>query len=514
MSPQREIIEIPARSAPSQDDSQRKLRVAAYCRVSTSQEAQLNSYQAQRTYYLEKIAANPEWVLVDIFADEGITGTSVYKRTEFQRMIRWCKRGKIDLILTKSISRFARNTVDCLHYVRVLKNLGIPVIFETERLNTSQMDSEFLLAMLGANSQAESEAASSRIKWGVRAAFREGKVSYQYKRWLGYRRGADGRPEIVPEEARVVKQIYEAFLAGHSLWDIKAMLEQEGIPTKTGLTSWSHAVIQNILQNEKYTGDVLLQKTYTTDPITKQRRKNRGDLPQYLVKNCHPAIISRDMFELVQTEFARRTKAKISFPPQEPQAERKEIYSSKYALSGILQCGECGAPYRRCTWRRNSKTRIVWRCQNRLQNGTRDCKNSPTIDEPALHRALVSAINRMLVQPEYLRSPFVQGEMVNLGERIQNIAASRQQVDDAIISAIIQYADCQAWDGNTERFRDLLRKRAKLTDDEFDEHPMIPDHLEEYNDDIARQVFHGITILEHGNLNVKFKNGWTLKEKV
>lgn len=273
MNGQREIIEIPARVDRAEERPE-KLRVAAYCRVSTSQEAQQNSYQAQRAYYLDIIKSNPNWILADIFADEGISGTSVYRRAEFQRMIRWCKRGKIDLILTKSISRFARNTEDCLHYVRMLKTLRIPVIFETERLDTSQMDSEFFLAMLGANSQAESEVTSSRVKWGVRAVFREGKVRYQYKRWMGYRKGADGKPEIIPEKARVIRQIYDAYLSGKSLQDIKRMLEDEGIVTKTGLTVWSMGAIQNILRNEKYAGDALLQKTYTIDPISGTRKKN------------------------------------------------------------------------------------------------------------------------------------------------------------------------------------------------------------------------------------------------
>ena len=280
MNGQREIIEIPARVDRAEERPE-KLRVAAYCRVSTSQEAQQNSYQAQRAYYLDIIKSNPNWILADIFADEGISGTSVYRRAEFQRMIRWCKRGKIDLILTKSISRFARNTEDCLHYVRMLKTLRIPVIFETERLDTSQMDSEFFLAMLGANSQAESEVTSSRVKWGVRAVFREGKVRYQYKRWMGYRKGADGKPEIIPEKARVIRQIYDAYLSGKSLQDIKRMLEDEGIVTKTGLTVWSMGAIQNILRNEKYAGDALLQKTYTIDPISGTRKKNEGELAQY-----------------------------------------------------------------------------------------------------------------------------------------------------------------------------------------------------------------------------------------
>lgn len=248
MSVEREIIEIPAR-IDREDKRLEKLRVAAYCRVSTNQEAQQNSYQAQKAYYLEMIESHPNWVLADIFADEGASGTSVDRRTEFQRMIRWCKRGKIDLILTKSISRFARNTEDCLHYVRMLKTMQIPVIFETERLDTSQMDGEFFLAMLGANSQAESEMTSNRIKWGVQAAFRRGKVRYQYKRWFGYRKGEDGEPKIVPEEAKIVKQIYDAYLSGKSLQDIKFELESGGIPTKTGLSTRSMQAILNILQN-------------------------------------------------------------------------------------------------------------------------------------------------------------------------------------------------------------------------------------------------------------------------
>lgn len=171
------------------------------------------------------------------------------------------------------------------------------------------MGSEFFLAMLGANSQAESEATSSRVKWGVRAAFRDGKIRYQYKRWLRYRKGEDGKPEIVPEEAAIVRRIFDAYLAGHSLKAIKHMLEEEKISTKTGLTEWSVPSIQNILKNEKYTGDALLQKTYTTDPISKRQKINRGELPQYLVKNCHPAIISREAFSLAQKEMARRTAA-------------------------------------------------------------------------------------------------------------------------------------------------------------------------------------------------------------
>lgn len=511
MNEQRKIIEIPARSNQVGVRTE-KLRVAAYCRVSTSQEAQQNSYQTQRAYYLDMIESNPDWTLADIFADEGISGTSVYKRTEFQRMIRWCKRGKIDLILTKSISRFARNTEDCLHYVRMLKAMQIPVIFETERLDTSKMDSEFFLAMLGANSQAESEATSSRVKWGVRAAFREGKVRYQYKRWLGYRKGEDGKPEIISEEAEVVRKIYDTYLAGKSLQDIKYILEEEGIATKTGLTVWPIASIQNILRDEKYAGDALLQKTYTVDPISGNRKKNEGELSQYLVKNCHPAIIPRKIFMLVQEEMARRTAVRT--PGNRPErlqqtAIPSEKYSGKYALSGVLICGECNSIYRRCTWRRNGKTRIVWRCQNRLKNGTKYCINSPTIQEPDLHQALVTAINGMIHQKEYLLQPF---EKADIETRYRSLAEQQEQIDGTIVDLIVQHADKQDWDSDIEPFRNLIKKRRKFAQNICSERFELPHCLERYRDDIAQRVLERVTVIDEEHLKVTFKGGITVEQ--
>lgn len=502
MSVEREIIEIPAR-IDREDKRLEKLRVAAYCRVSTNQEAQQNSYQAQKAYYLEMIESHPNWVLADIFADEGASGTSVDRRTEFQRMIRWCKRGKIDLILTKSISRFARNTEDCLHYVRMLKTMQIPVIFETERLDTSQMDGEFFLAMLGANSQAESEMTSNRIKWGVQAAFRRGKVRYQYKRWLGYRKGEDGEPKIVPEEAKIVKQIYDAYLSGKSLQDIKFELESGGIPTKTGLSTWSMQAILNILQNEKYTGDALLQKTFTTDPISKSRKKNQGELPQYLIKHCHPAIISQETFDLVQKEIVRRSTVKASETTAEPPVE-KTAYSGKYALSGIMVCGGCNSLYRRCTWKRNGKTRIVWRCQNRLKNGTKFCESSPTIEEADLHRVLTTAMNEMLYRREYLLKPF---EDTGIATRCQDLAEQLRRADEALIEEIMMNANQQVWNGDVEPFRNLVKKRREYSADVTSIQKGLPDHLEEYSDAVARLVLEKIVVLDGGCLRVIFKGG-------
>ena len=368
-----------------------KKRVAAYCRVSTDSEEQLNSYEAQKSYYTQKIEESPDWEMAGIYADEGISGTSMKKRTEFKKMITACKRGHIDLIITKSLSRFARNTVDCLETVRLLKANGIGVYFEKENINTLTESSEFLITLFSGFAQAESESLSKNIAWGKQKSAEAGKVDFQYKKMLGYRKGVDGQPEIVPEEAEIIRRIYRRYLAGCSLGQIKQELEQDNIPTAQKVERWSSAVIHNILTNEKYMGDALLQKTYITDCITKKVKKNMGERPMYYVENNHPAIISREMFDQVQKEMTRRSsKRKVL---QKNGKTELGKYSGKYALTELLVCGECGSPYKRVTWARNGKKRIVWRCVSRLEFGTKYCHNSPTLDESRLHNAILAAMN-------------------------------------------------------------------------------------------------------------------------
>lgn len=278
------VIVIPAKPEMAQSKTvQRQKRVAAYCRVSTDEEEQLSSYEAQRTYYTDKIMSNREWTMAGIFADEGITGTSARKRPEFLRMIHLCKQKKIDIILTKSISRFARNTVDCLNYIRALRELGIAVIFEKENINTLEADSELLITMLGAFAQAESESISANVRWGKRQAMREGRVSIQYTHLYAFEKGPDGQPMIIPQQAEVVKKIFRQYLLGDSLRMIKNMLETEGIPNVYGKKGWSITAIRSILTNEKYCGDVLLQKTFISDCISRKVIKNTGQLPMYLI---------------------------------------------------------------------------------------------------------------------------------------------------------------------------------------------------------------------------------------
>lgn len=374
----------------------RQKRVAAYCRVSTQQEEQINSYEVQTRYYTEKINAEPKWKLVKIFADKGISGTSTKHRDEFNKMIRMCKRGKIDMIITKSISRFARNTVDCLKYVRMLRQLNIDVYFEEQGIHSIENGSEFYITVYGSLAQSESENISANVRWGKEQSAKEGNVQFRYKNTLGYRKGEDGNPEIIPEEAEIIQFIYHRFLAGDSYGTIKTALEEKGVQSPAGKGIWSYSTIRSILTNERYKGDMVINKTFVVDCISKQVKKNNGERTKYYIENNHPAIIDDNTFGKVQEELARRnSKRKVKQVGTKTELGK---YSSKYALTELLVCGECGSPYRRCTWTANGNKRIVWRCINRLDYGKKYCHESPTIEESVLHKAITEAIKTIAMQ--------------------------------------------------------------------------------------------------------------------
>ena len=399
-------VRIIAETINSQENtfqSYRRIRVAAYCRVSTKQEEQINSYEVQKKHYTEKINANPEWQMVGIFADKGITGTSVLKRDEFNKMIKLCKSKKIDMILVKSISRFARNTVDCLHYTRMLKTLGIDVYFEEQGIHSIKSDAEFYISIYGTIAQSESENISANVKWGKLQSAKEGKVAFTYKNFLGYRKGAEGNPEIDEEQAETVKIIYDRFLAGDSLKQIAVKLQNEKRLSPSGKSEWSTATIRSILSNEKYKGDAIINKTFTVDCLTKEIRKNNGERPKYYVENNHPAIIDAETFGRVQEELARRIgKKKVKEIGTKTEQGK---YSSKYALTELLICGECHTPYRRCTWTAHGEKRIVWRCVKRLDYGKKYCHNSPTLEEYRIQAAIVNAIQTFAQQdPQLLKN--------------------------------------------------------------------------------------------------------------
>ena len=383
----KKIIEIPATVTKQSKNTDKQYRVAAYCRVSTDKEEQENSLENQITYYKNKIESTPNWVLVDIFADFGISGVRSKNRLEFQRMMNLCNKGKIDLIITKSISRVARNTVDCLSCVRRLKDKNIGIIFEKEGINTLDAVSETFLTWFSAFAQAESESLSQNVTRGKRMGYKEGKFSFPSCLY-GYDRGDGKTPVIIPEQATVIRKMFHMYLEGKSIRGIKEWLNANKIETPKGNESWSRSTVSGILRNEKYKGDVLLQKSYTVDYLTKTTAKNKGEVTQYYIENNHEGIVSREIFDMVQDEMQRRASLYSSKTPSK--------YSSKYALTGKVICGECGAAYRRVTWSRNGKKTIVWRCIERLNNRTRSCVQSSTILEESLHNAVLNGIGYVM----------------------------------------------------------------------------------------------------------------------
>ena len=282
------------------------LRVAAYCRVSTLQEQQESSYEAQVSYYTEKIRGNPNWKLAGIYADDGKSATSTKKRSDFQAMIDDCMAGKIDMVLTKSISRFARNTVDALINIRKLKEKNIAVFFEKESINTLEGSGELLLTILSSQAQEESRNVSENCHWGIVRKFEDGKVIVNHSKFMGYTKDEDGNLVIVLEEAEVVRRIFRLFLEGNSSYRIKRILEADGVKTATGQTTWYATTIDKMLSNEKYMGDALLQKTYTVDFLTKKKVKNRGIVPQYYIEDDHEPIIPKELLASTVRHPAKR----------------------------------------------------------------------------------------------------------------------------------------------------------------------------------------------------------------
>lgn len=366
-----------------------KLRVCAYCRVSTDSDEQATSYEAQVEHYTTFIQRNAEWEFAGIFADDGISGTNTKKREEFNRMIEECMAGNIDMIITKSISRFARNTLDCLQYIRELKEKNIPVFFEKENINTMDSKGEVLLTIMASLAQQESESLSKNVKMGLQFRYQNGEVQVNHNRFLGYTKDENGHLIIEPKGAEVVKRIYREYLEGSSLKQIGEGLEADGILTAAKKKNWRPETLKKILQNEKYIGDALLQKTYTVDFLTKKRVKNNGIVPQYYVENSHEAIIPRDLYMQVQEEMVRRANLHSG-------ADRKKrVYSSKYALSSIVYCPKCGDIYRRIAWNNRGKYSIVWRCVTRVEYGPQCC-DAPTVQETELQEAVIKAINQAL----------------------------------------------------------------------------------------------------------------------
>ena len=445
------VMVIPAKrqvgNTARQQDAKPKLRVAAYCRVSTDSDEQATSYDAQVEHYTEFIQKNPEWEFAGIYADDGISGTNTKKREDFNRMIDDCEAGNIDMIITKSISRFARNTLDCLKYIRQLKDKNIPVFFEKESINTMDAKGEVLITIMASLAQQESQSLIQNVKLGLQFRYQNGQVQVNHNHFLGYTKDADGNLIIDPEQAEVVKRIYHEYLEGYSMDRIAKGLEADGILTGAGKTKWWTSTINKILRNEKYIGDALLQKTYTTDFLNKTRVKNNGIVPQYYVEGNHEAIIPKDIFLRVQEELVRRRVVKTSANG------KKRSYSCNHCFAQIVICGECGEMFRRIHWNNRGCKSIVWRCISRLEPTGQEC-HARTVNETVLENVVVQAINTLLGD-----KPTYQAQLQ------QNIAK------------VIRSAQQNTADGIDERLQELQKELLKKANNK------------EAYDEIADEIF-------------------------
>ena len=490
-----------------------KIRVAAYCRVSTDSEEQETSYEAQVSHYTEYIKSKPEWQMVEVYADDGISGTNTAKRDEFNRMIADCEAGKIDLILTKSISRFSRNTLDCLKYTRKLKALNIAVFFEKENINTMDSKGEVLLTIIASLAQQESESLSANVRMGIQCRNQQGKVQINHNWFLGYTKDSEGNLIIDPEQAETVRRIYREYLEGSSFLQIKRSLEANGIPNGARHLKWHESNIHQILTNEKYIGDALLQKTYTVSILDKKRVANNGEMPKYYVEGSHEAIIDKDVFMKVKAEIARRANLN-------PNGKRR-VYSSKYALSGMVFCGHCGDIYRRVKWNNRGRKSTVWRCVSRVLKGKMDfdCP-ARTVKEEVLHGAIVTAVNDAyarrnavisLLKTNIQETVFddLEAKIAAIDEQLAKL--QQQMIDNSGDNALVEELGLQMDDLRGE-CQDILAEAAERTDLQTRMNDMIafleemPAAVTEYSEALARRLVERITIFDE-KIVVELKSG-------
>ena len=501
------------------NEAAKLLRVAAYARVSTNNEEQLTSYEAQVDYYTRYIQSKPdEWDFVEVYTDEGISATNTKKRDGFNRMIADALDEKIDLIITKSISRFARNTVDSLITVRKLKEKGIDIFFEKENIHTLDAKGELLITIMSSLAQEESRSISENVTWGQRKRFADGKVSLPYKRFLGYTKGSDGLPEIVPEEAVVVRLIYRLFLYGKTPSAIASYLTDEDIRTPSGKTVWRASVVESILTNEKYKGDALLQKKFTVDFLTKKQKVNEGEVPQYYVANSHPAIIEPELFDLVQYEMKRR------------KADGRWT-SCTHPFSGKIFCGECGGVYGSKVWHSNTPYRaVVWQCNEKHRG--QHCTTTH-FTEREMQSAFLAAFNQTLEERNEITAAY-QDVMETLTDttdldaekaRLQNemevtVELTRKAIADNAHSALDQqeyqqrYNDlCQRYEKAQARLSEVEDQRLERTAKRvkiklFLEQLNARDTLvETFDEELWYSTVDFVTVLENKELIFTFRDG-------
>ena len=458
----RVVTQVRPRAAlPSLPKDAFEKRVAAYARVSTDSDEQMGSVEAQKDYFQKLITERPGWVLVEIYADEGISGTSLNRREAFNRMIDDAVAGRIDMIITKSLSRFARNTVDALNTIRKLNAACVGVYFKKENIWTLDSKGELLITIMSGLAQEESRSISENVTWGQRKRFADGNVSIPYGQFLGYRKDADGLPEIVPEEAEVVRAIYRMCIEGKSTSAIARYLTQEGIPTPAGKQVWQRATVESILRNEKYKGAALLQKKFTVDFLQKKMKVNEGEVPQYYVEHSHAAIIDPEEWEKVQLELARRKNS-----------TRRTQCNSPFA--GKIICGDCGEIFGSKVWHSNSKyRRVIWRCNAKYESG--DPCSTTHLYEEDLKQYFITALSKLLtdrtallddgklILKELLDTATLDADSESILQEMDVVAGMiRQMVNENAAQAQSQTAYTNQYNSLVERFENLQSRYDTL----------------------------------------------------
>lgn len=498
-------------------------RVAAYARVSTDSDEQQTSYEAQVDYYTRYIKSKPEWAFVKVYTDEGISGTNTKNRDGFNEMVRDALNGKIDLIITKSVSRFARNTVDSLITVRKLKEKGVEVYFEKENIYTLDSKGELLITIMSSLAQEESRSISENVTWGQRKRFADGKFSLAYKTFLGYENGGDGLPKVVASEAKLVRRIYSLFMQGKTPCTIAGILTKEEIPTPGGKQKWRASTILSILTNEKYKGAALLQKTFTVDFLTKKTKRNEGEIPQYYIENSHEAIIDPVEFEWVQAELERRKKM-------------GKRYSGKNVFSAKLVCAECGEFFGPKVWQSNSKYRkTIWQCNNKYKNSS-PCQ-TPYFYEDELKERFVNAYNKLISDHEDILEDCrlmqeVVSDCTDIDEKLNDLyeeievvtELTRKAVEQNSTQSLNQQEYMNRYNNYLKRYEKLKKqismleaeKKERLNKSVFIGGFMF--EVSEYqraidcfNDQLWMMVIDCVEIHHDGKMIFKFRNGASIE---
>ncbi len=499
-----------------------KRRVAAYARVSTDSDEQQTSYDAQVRHYTQYIKSKPEYEFVKVYTDDGISGLNTRKRDGFKEMIEDALAGKIDLIITKSVSRFARNTVDTIMTVRKLKEHGVEIYFEKENIYTLDGKGEVLITIMSSLAQEESRSISENVTWGHRKSFADGKVSLPYKQFLGYEKGEDGLPKVNKEEAKIVKKIYYLFICGKTPNGIASQLTNEGIPTPSGKNKWQSTTVLSILQNEKYKGAALLQKSFTIDFLTKKKKANEGEVPQYYIENSHEAIIEPIVFEWVQCEIERRKKLGKAFRGQS-------------VLGTKLVCGECGSFYGSKVWQSNTKyRREIWQCNSKFIKKT-NCKTPHLTEEEVkskflqAYAELTSDKEKLIQDCKKVKNKVCDCTKIDASldkkiaeiEKVTNLAQAC--IEENSTTALNQNEYLQRYNGYLKQYEEIkkeidvlnIQKNELYSKGVYIEGMIIAiqetTELKEFNDKIWMMTVDVVRIKSDGKMQFGFRNGSTIE---